>query len=113
MATTGFSYSYLSKLSINKLIIDESFLPMPQYSTTSGVLPNPASIVELLINSEQTKIIIESGNELVTYNRSYLKVLDVLSFIGGIVNIVLIIGIFITGFNRYYFEMCFARRYFH
>jgi hypothetical protein len=62
MTTKGFTYGYLTKLSHNNLIVDDSLLPMPMYSQSSGIRPNPASIVDLLKDSEETKIIIENGN---------------------------------------------------
>lgn len=43
------------------------------------------------------------GNKEITYNRSYMKVVGVISFMGGIFNAILAAGIILSGFNRYFF----------
>ena len=56
----------------------------------------------------QTVLKIEVSGRSTTYNRSYLKLVDALAYIGGIFNSILAIFFFIEGFNRYFFEMRFA-----
>jgi hypothetical protein len=41
-----------------------------------------------------------------------MKLLDVVSYIGGIFNALLALGIILSGFNRYFFEMLFAKTIF-
>ena len=60
----------------------------------------------------QTTLKIEVSGKSVTYVRSYLKILDALSYIGGIFSSILAVFFFIEGFNRYFFEMRFSNEYF-
>lgn len=41
-----------------------------------------------------------------------MKLLDVLAYIGGIFNAVLALGFLLSGYNKYFFEMNFANKYF-
>ncbi len=56
----------------------------------------------------QTILKIEKSGRTSTYNRTYLKLIDALAYVGGIFNSILAIFFFMGLFGRFYFEMKFA-----
>lgn len=60
----------------------------------------------------KTTIWIENSGSRTTYNRSFLKLLDAVAFVGGIFNSLLGIFFFMNGFGRLMYEMEFTSKYF-
>lgn len=108
------SYEYSSTLTENILVIDTSLLPTPSYTNITSTQSNPIVLQQStsLSVSKQTIVKIEASGKLTTFNRSYLKLLDALSFIGGIFQTILAVFFFMAGYNRFHFEMRFANEYF-
>lgn len=66
-----------------------------------------------LATKNQTIAKIEKSPKSTKYNRSFLKLIDALAFVGGIFNSILAVFFFMAAFGRYYFEMKFADYYFN
>lgn len=66
-----------------------------------------------LATKNQTIVMIEKSPKSTKHNRSFLKLIDALAFVGGIFNSILAVFFFMAMFGRYYFEMKFAEYYFN
>jgi len=91
------SYTYSSKVNKHTLIVDNSVMPTAKITNTTSTDTNEIVLQQQTIISATilTILNIEVSGRSVTYNRSYLKLLDAISYIGGIFNSILAIFFFI------------------
>lgn len=61
----------------------------------------------------QTVLTIERSGKTVKHNRSFLKLLDAVAYVGGIFTSILALFFFMGLYGRYHFEMKFAEYYFN
>lgn len=99
------SLDYSSPLNLNTLVIDKSLLPTPSYTNITSTQSMPIKLKQTMVFSMavQTTLRIEASGRTLSYKRSYLKILDALSFIGGIFQTILAVFFFMGAYNRFFF----------
>jgi hypothetical protein len=93
---------------------DSSLLPFQDLSTIKGLRGDSMSIngfTQTTLGSG-TWLNIQRSSSTTTLNRSYLKLVDVLSYVGGIFPTIFAIFFFVNYFGTYFFEIGFAESYF-
>ena len=92
---------------------DSSLLPFSIKNAVQGIQVGQfVNDITATGGSTSTMLIIEKSDKLVFYNRSFLKLFQVLAYTGGLIQIMLAVFMFLSVFSRKKWELQLARSYF-
>jgi len=101
---TNYQYRYGANLVLNNIITDSGIVPLQQIIQKNAFYSFNEVINGVLIpESNATTVYFYRSETSYIYNRSYEKLLDAISYIGGIFQSILALFFFVQLFNASYF----------
>ncbi len=98
---------------MSNITTDNSIFPFSLNSLRSAAsLGNVITDIPTTAGDNNTYVTLERSDKSTIYKRSFYKIFDLVAYMGGIVNGILILLFFIRNFSKIEFELNFAAEYF-
>ncbi len=89
-----------------EIVTDESILPFTQSKTQQGIaIPEPFKNTHFLVNADLlANMMIYKSSSTTTYSRSFYKIDEFFSYIGGLVGVILSGMFLLASYNQFTFQ---------
>lgn len=102
------TYEYVYQLD-QSIVTTDSSLIFSKSQETNSVAAGEFYDDVVTSNSSATILTLKRSDRTINYKRTYLKLLDVFAYIGGLIPCIFILFFFMPGFTRMLFEMKLAK----